>query len=123
MARRVTLVPGCRCFHLGREFVADPGCAEHGGAGDGDGADYEGEGGLENGTARCSTCGIEENVDLLDGVDDGSGDFTLLGCVRCAGPDWLPAIALEAHRSVAPALELGYARHHAEVVMRGVVCW
>ena len=117
----VTLAPGCRCFLLGSEFVADPSCAEHGG--DGTDVTDEADDGLENGTATCSHCGVVENIDLLDGMDDGTGDFTLLGCVRCAGPDWLPAISLDAHRSVAPGLELGYARHHAEVVMRGIVCW
>lgn len=40
--------------------------------------------------ARCTKCNVLENINLLDGKDDGSGDFNLLECIRCYGPDWLP---------------------------------
>lgn len=69
----------------------------------------------------CTGCGRVENLDLLDGKDDGTGDFTLLECVACYGPGWLPAVSLDAHASVRPDLERDYARHRQEVELSGVV--
>lgn len=41
--------------------------------------------------ATCDACGRVTDIDLLDAKDDGTGDFAVLACERCYGPDWEPA--------------------------------
>jgi hypothetical protein len=38
----------------------------------------------------CHKCRRPTHLRLLDGKDDGTGDFTILECQDCYGPDWLP---------------------------------
>ena len=38
----------------------------------------------------CDKCGKQENINLLDSKDDGSGDFTILECIACYGSLWQP---------------------------------
>jgi hypothetical protein len=41
----------------------------------------------------CDACGTLTHIDLLDGKDDGTGNFTILECRKCYGPGWAPLAA------------------------------
>jgi hypothetical protein len=41
----------------------------------------------------CDGCGTPTHIDLLDGKDDGTGNFTILECRKCYGPGWAPFLA------------------------------
>jgi hypothetical protein len=38
----------------------------------------------------CHGCGRPTHLNLLDGKDDGTGDFNILACRDCYGPGWRP---------------------------------
>lgn len=38
----------------------------------------------------CDRCGTITHIDLLDGKDNGSGDYTILECQLCYGSGWAP---------------------------------
>jgi hypothetical protein len=40
----------------------------------------------------CSKCSAQVDVDLLDGKDDGTGNFNILECEVCYGPGWCPSV-------------------------------
>lgn len=39
---------------------------------------------------KCTACGAKWPASLIDGKDDGSGQFTRLECPKCYGSNWLP---------------------------------
>lgn len=39
---------------------------------------------------RCDGCGRLTRIDLIDGKDDGSGDFNILHCPNCYGAEYNP---------------------------------
>lgn len=43
--------------------------------------------------APCSCCKKPTPLRLLDAKDDGTGNFTILECQECYGPDWQPTSA------------------------------
>lgn len=52
---------------------------------------FNAEGHLLTGShAPCHTCRESTDLGLLDGKDNGSGNFTILQCRRCYGAGWLP---------------------------------
>ncbi len=38
--------------------------------------------------ARCHKCNLPTDIEMLDGKDDGSGNFETLECPGCYGPGW-----------------------------------
>jgi hypothetical protein len=38
----------------------------------------------------CMKCHQPTHIDLIDGKDDGTGNFNILECWECYGPDWRP---------------------------------
>lgn len=42
-------------------------------------------------TITCMACGKPEHADLIDAKDEGTGNYTILHCIACYGPGWLPA--------------------------------
>lgn len=61
-------------------------------------------------TMACDACGIKEYIHLIDGKDDGMGDFNRMECVRCYGPDWNPCNEAHIAGSVQPSLKPHYLR-------------
>jgi hypothetical protein len=61
--------------------------------------------------AHCTKCSCRENIDLLDGKEGGGfpGDFELLECIACYGPDWAPCGDVEISESVCADLQPFYA--------------
>lgn len=55
-------------------------------------------------TDRCDCCGIVEAFDLLEPLADAESGRTMLRCIACYGPDWMPEVPSDIGRSVAPAL-------------------
>ena len=41
-------------------------------------------------TLNCAACRRPTVVELIDGKDDGTGNFTVLHCPDCYGPGWAP---------------------------------
>ncbi len=39
---------------------------------------------------NCDKCGEPTPINLIDGKDDGTGNFTILECRSCYGPGWAP---------------------------------
>lgn len=59
-------------------------------------------------TMACHGCGIEESINLIDGKDDGTGNFNRLECVKCYGPGWNPCAIEHIAESVQPSLRPFY---------------
>ncbi len=55
-------------------------------------------------TIRCHGCGREEDAHLIDVQDDGTGNFTVMKCVACYGPNWCPVGSDSFRLSVCPDL-------------------
>lgn len=59
---------------------------------------------------KCDSCGIFENINLIDGKDSGTGDFDRFECIRCYGKDWSPCSDNHIAESVQPQLKQLYDR-------------
>lgn len=68
--------------------------------------------------AHCTKCGRPENINLLDGKDDGTGDFNLLECIRCYGEDWAPCGYTHLGQSIRSDLSDAY-EHWLEAHSKG----
>ena len=47
---------------------------------------------------NCTACNARTDIDLLDGKDDGSGDYNRIECPKCYGPGWVPAREVKRYR-------------------------
>ena len=63
---------------------------------------------------RCNACGKDENIDLIDTKDDGTGNFTILHCIACYGPYWAPATMCSLSQSIRPDLKALYDAYTTE---------
>jgi hypothetical protein len=50
---------------------------------------------------NCHQCHQPTDARLIDGKDDGSGNYTILLCPDCYGPGWLPQSMKDARRNSA----------------------
>lgn len=55
-------------------------------------------------TITCNACGLDEAAELVDAKDDGSGDYTIMHCIRCYGMGYDMLDPAHASLSLQPSL-------------------